>query len=341
MFDSSHYGLRSFGTASSVGGSAASVTQAEVHRAEQRPSASWKTARVLAAAEGDLHRLSEDLGWGISEKANGVRCVLDRPDGGEVLAYNRRSQLMGGGAPGCAVDLRRLAPAFRLDGEWISGGDGEQFVAFDLMSLLGQDLTDRPYEERIERLLSAARAAGLALDGGPTLADAAAATATRGFVVLTAETDPEAFRKVASSVRAGGGEGVVLRRMAARYQEGDTREILKVKYTATIDVFGVRVEPGTGGGSLVMGLVRPSDGAVVEVGQVRSGLNAADMAKLAAMVSAGQRPVFEVEYLAARTVGVKLVEARTSMRSLRDDKLAEECTTEQLGPDRQHLVAAA
>jgi hypothetical protein len=48
-----------------------------------------------------------------------------------------------------------------------------------------------------------------------------------------------------------------------------------------------------------------------------------------------------VEYLPIRTVGIRLVEPKTSMRELRSDKTAGECTTDQLGDERAAMVEAA
>jgi len=106
-----------------------------------------------------------------------------------------------------------------------------------------------------------------------------------------------------------------------------------------VDAFVVRVNPGRATGSVTLGLLRASDGAVVEVGNVRSGLRDADIARLAVQVAAGGRPVLEVDYLPARTVGYKLVEPKTSADRLRADKTWEECTTDQWGAAHAALLA--
>jgi hypothetical protein len=48
----------------------------------------------------------------------------------------------------------------------------------------------------------------------------------------------------------------------------------------------------------------------------------------------------KVSYLGARSVGTKLVEARTSYDWLRTDKSASECTTSQMGADKAALFEA-
>jgi hypothetical protein len=113
-------------------------------------------------------------------------------------------------------------------------------------------------------------------------------------------------------------------------------------------------EPGSAEGSVRLGLVRPSDGAVIEIGNVRAGLSDADIRVLRVMREHGQWPVLTVEYLPIRTVGITLVEARVvgSARArskssddvsgqaqaarLRSDKRAQDCTTDQF---REHFGA--
>jgi hypothetical protein len=63
--------------------------------------------------------------------------------------------------------------------------------------------------------------------------------------------------------------------------------------------------------------------------------------RLAEMLKQGEQPVLTIEYLPIRTVGITLVEPKTSIRKLRTDKTAAECTTDQFGPEKAALIAAA
>ena len=89
-----------------------------------------------------------------------------------------------------------------------------------------------------------------------------------------------------------------------------------------------------------LGLIRPSDGAVIEIGAVR--LKASDRTQVQTALAAGQQPVLTVGFLPARTVGIQLVEPK--LLRLRADKAAAACTTDQLGEalgDRAALIARA
>ena len=95
---------------------------------------------------------------------------------------------------------------------------------------------------------------------------------------------------------------MIVRRLDAAYH-GGRENVRKFKFVDDIDVVGIGVRPGIDGGSLMMGLYRETDGALVEVGCVRSGLSGDDLRLLEADIAAGNRPVLTVTYLGARTVG--------------------------------------
>ncbi|HEU5381236.1 MAG TPA: hypothetical protein VFV38_37905, partial [Ktedonobacteraceae bacterium] len=94
-------------------------------------------------------------------------------------------------------------------------------------------------------------------------------------------------------------------------------------------------------GSVQLGLIRPADGALIGIGNVRSGLNDQAIMQLADMLERGEQPVLTVEYLPIRTVGIALVEPKTSIQKLRTDKTAAECTTDQFGSEKAALIVAA
>lgn len=74
---------------------------------------------------------------------------------------------------------------------------------------------------------------------------------------------------------------------------------------------------------------------------MRSGLTDADITRVAELLAAGARPVFEVDYLPARSVTHKIVEPKTNWDKRRTDKLWSDCTADQLGVDKAAIIAAA
>lgn len=133
-----------------------------------------------------------------------------------------------------------------------------------------------------------------------------------------------------TEVMEAGGEGIIVRTLDGPSLSGDTRYERKHKFVVEVDAVVLGIKPGIGAGSVRLGLIRPKDGAIIEVGCVRSGLRDADVAHLGALLAQGHQPVLTVSFLKARTVGINLVEPNTSILQLRTDKSAEECSTDQL-----------
>jgi ATP-dependent DNA ligase len=243
---------------------------------------------------------------------------------------------------GALAALGRLGGTFLIDGERLEGSLAGTYVAFDLLEWGGEDLRPLPYRERIARLETALRDAGALASGAPTLARAAAAAQVPGFALLVPATTPEEKRAVLAEVRAAGGEGIIVRTLAGPSEPGDTRHERKHKLQASMDVLAIGIKPGIGSGSVRMGLIRPDDGATIEVGTVRNGLTERDLARISSALRQGERPVLEVTFLPARTVGIALVEPTARLRT---DKAAAECSTAQyaevFGGARDALLAAA
>ncbi len=296
----------------------------------------YATGRVLPMDEAELDACLASPNHGVSEKINGERCVVAF-DGAALTAYNRKGQPVST-VPIAAQSLAALGHPFVLDGERTTGAQAGGYVIFDLLEWDGADMRSLPYSRRIETARAALIEHGLAGSSGPALEGDGT-----GLALLSAEADPIAGRVVVDAVMARGGEGVVICTLDAPYVEGDTRHVRKIKFLADLDAFVVRVNPGLATGSVTLGLVRPSDGAMIEVCNVRSGLTDGDIAALNERVTRGERPVLTVEYLPARTVGVRLVEpkARTSAGLARTDKTWQECHTTQLGAAKADLVGGA
>ena len=293
---------------------------------------------ALLADEGEGHPSS----YGLSEKANGHRCFIDY-DGSILRAYNRKGDLVSA-PPEQAQALCRLGHPFVIDGERLLGEQAGWFAAFDVLEWKGERLLHMPYRDRMTRLVRGMRAAGLLHSERitPLLRQAWENSTVPGLGVLLAVQGAARAGAVLTEVEATGLEGVVLRHLSAPYAEAG----FKYKVLAEVDAFVIGMVPGVSAGSLTLAMVRAEDRAIIEVGHVRSGLNDAEVRAVQTLVEQarqgkGTYPVFRVSYLPASTNGLSLVQPKTSMECLRDDKTPQECTTGQLGSAKAFLVKLA
>lgn len=124
--------------------------------------------------------------------------------------------------------------------------------------------------------------------------------ATSGRWLIT-RTSPDP--KFYDEIRARGGEGVVAKRLNARYEPGRRKSWLKFKSKHRVTCIATGYEPGNGSraqfGAMFIAVIGP-DG-VVDVGRVGSGFNlptSLQMKKtLDAVQSAEQLPIVEIECL--------------------------------------------
>jgi len=267
-------------------------------------------------------------GWGLTEKVNGNRCLLHF-DGETITAYNRIGQRQSG-IPQGASELVRLGTTFTIDGEWLPTG----FVMFDLLELSGKNFRQEAFKNRIQALEEALRAAGLITTASPVHDTDGAA------LQLLVPGGLEWFKIIQGKA---GVEGIVARNPEAVYvgSPNPTDSILKFKFLDEIDCFVIQTKPGRATGSVMLGIIREFDGAILHVGSVRSGLLDADIMSLTEAIQRGERPVLRVQYLGARTVGIALVEPKTSISMQRNDKTWAECTTAQYGANKREIIAAA
>lgn len=315
-------------------------------------------SHVTPIRDADLPGCLANDEYGITEKVNGTRCVVTF-NGVTLHAYNRRG-VEQPVVPGAARALAQLGEPFTVDGERMEGDGAGGYVMFDLLEwgagsasenagTCAQSVRDWPYSRRIEQLYSALLGAGLITQAGATAAQTV--SSVPGLALLVPATDPTKKQAVMTEVKQAGGEGIIIRTLNAPSLPGTCRHERKHKFVADVDAIVISVKPGISTGSVRLGLVRPKDGAIIEVGCVRSGLRDADIAHLETLLSQahgagdGERsslPVLTVSFLKARTVGIALVEPTTSIRNLRTDKLASECTTDQLveilGDDRAAMI---
>ncbi|HEU5377137.1 MAG TPA: hypothetical protein VFV38_17030 [Ktedonobacteraceae bacterium] len=294
---------------------------------------SWEGMMALLSDTDD----GQPSSYTVSEKANGERCVVEF-DGTQMRAYNRKG-LRTSAPPEGALALQRLGCPFVVDGERLLREHAGHYVLFDVLEWNGEDLTARPYRTRLTRLVRGMQHAGLLKEARltPTLRQAQENSTRPQVYVLPGVRGAAQAQAAIKEVQYTGGEGVVIRNLNAPYQTGG----FKYKFLEDIDAFVFGIEPGISAGSLKLALVRPTDGAIIEIGHVRSGLTDADVEQVRQMVVQGQHPVFRVRYLPASTVGITLVQPQTSLAYLRTDKTAQECTTDQFGPAKAALIAQA
>ncbi|MFN8521113.1 MAG: ATP-dependent DNA ligase [Chloroflexota bacterium] len=209
--------------------------------------------------------IPQDDGWLFEPKWDGFRAIVFR-DGDEVYLQSRDLKPLGRYFPELAEPLRRrLPPRCVLDGEVVIAGDDgldfealllrihpaasrvamlaeaspASFVAWDLLALGDEELTQRPQAERRARLEAVLEGRGDSVHLTPATLDHA-----------TAQDWFERFE-------GAGLDGVIAKRLDAPYQPGK-RAMVKVKHQRTADcvVAGFRWhklgEPIVG--SLLLGL---------------------------------------------------------------------------------------
>jgi ATP-dependent DNA ligase len=227
-------------------------------------------------------------GWLYEPKWDGFRAIVFR-DGDEIALTSRDTRPIDRYFPELLDPLRAALPdRCVVDGEVVIAGDGgldfdalllrihpaasrikmlsettpSSFVAFDLLALGDEPLTDRPLVERRARLETA-------LDGAP----AADPERLRGReVFLTPQTaDADEAERWFEAFEAKGLDGVIAKESHIVYSPGQ-RTMVKVKHKRTADcvVGGYRLsKAGDGVGSLLLGLY-DRDGVLHYVGHTSS-----------------------------------------------------------------------
>ncbi len=123
------------------------------------------------------------------------------------------------------------------------------FIAFDLLAVDGQDLTNQPFDERRAQLVDALHGSG------------------KGIYVTPMTTDPDVAQVWFDRWEGAGLDGVMAKKADQLYCPGQ-RTMIKVKHERTIDcvVAGFRWhKDGQGVGSLLLGLY-DGDGSLHHVG---------------------------------------------------------------------------
>jgi ATP-dependent DNA ligase len=232
-------------------------------------------APMLAKLQDEIPR---GEGWVYEPKWDGFRAIVFR-DGEEVTIMSRDHKPLHRYFPELLPALRAALPeACVLDGEVIMPGpDGRlefdalqlrlhpaesrirklaaempaTFVVFDLIAVDGEDLRERPFSERRQRLERLVDLPQRMPSGGDTA------------VLLTEQTpDPEQAAAWFDELERFGLDGIIAKRSDGPYVPGQ-RVMVKVKHRRTADcvVGGYRLsKSGDGIGSLLLGLY---DGAGV------------------------------------------------------------------------------
>jgi len=170
------------------------------------------TQQPTTMSRRQLDAIMADDQWGMQEKANGENRLLGIFEN-EVRGGNKKGQCTA--IPGIWVqELRGLSP-FVANGEHV----GDRFLAFDLLSLNGQDTRGWPQRKRYEALAELQRSIG-------------AVAPSFGLLecVYTTEAKLAMFERIESARL----EGVVAKDARAAYDEGRNANTLKFKFCETV-----------------------------------------------------------------------------------------------------------
>ena len=241
--------------------------------------------------QDDVAKLIDEDIWWAQEKKDGKRMLLQKNATDKVTAINRRGYSTG--APEVIVKTAEaIDRAFLIDGEAV----GEVLYVFDLLTLDGQDIKDKTYEERSALL------EGLPFSGAIE-------------VVKTAKSSQEK-QALYDQLKQGGSEGIVFKEWASGYTAGRPNSggtQLKFKFYDTASVIVSKVNDKRSVALMVY------DGAQeVAVGNVTIAVNQT-------IPTVGD--MIEVRYLYAYKGG-SLYQPTFLMQ--RTDITKEECTIQQL-----------
>lgn len=194
--------------------------------------------------EPDVEAYLKDDDWIMQEKMNGERRPVRMAEA--VVAMNKKCDAVAV-ALSIADGLRSLpASSLLIDGEDMGG----ELVAFDLLSLDGEDLRNRPYEERFRHLQ-------LLVGAGAS-----------GVRVVRSATGEAAKRALLATLLAEKAEGATFKRRSAEYSPGRPSsggDAIKFKF---VESATCEVESVTNGKRSVSVCVYDDEGQPVSMGRV-------------------------------------------------------------------------
>jgi DNA ligase D-like protein (predicted ligase) len=211
-------------------------------------------------------RFSDD-DWLFERKLDGVRALSLRA-GWRPQLWSRNHKRLDDTHPELVEVLASTGPGhFIADGEVVGEGDTVQYYLFDLLSLEGEDLTERPLRERKEILRGAFR-----FDGPLRYCE-------------HRDAEGEAYYRHACE---HGWEGIIAKRADSTYQGGRSTDWLKFKCLRGQEfVVGGFTEPQgsrAGFGALIVGY--HENGALRYAGKVGTGYDHATLRSLRARMDA-------------------------------------------------------
>ena len=302
------------------------------------------TLKSIPTIEQARTLLEQDR-YGAQEKMDGVRCVIWRTATGEVRAYNSSGVLVP--TPPSALPLQVLPVECILDGELLTHKYGGRYAGtyaiFGLLSFDRQATRSWSMERKQQVLLDTMIEAGLVSGGAPALSEALQRSLTPMLALVTMTATPREALALLATVEENGGEGVVLRLRAGTDEVA--RSTQKFKLCPAIDSFVTAIKIGKRAKSVRLGLLRPTDGVVIHLCDVHSGLGVNDVEFIEQELERRVPVVLEITFLLSSTTGISPSQPRTSLSTRRSDKTPRECTTQQLldllGEERSLLVQQA
>lgn len=246
---------------------------------------------------GSDYRDLRDGTWIVEEKFDGIRAQIHK-SADTVRIFSRTLNDVTRSYPEIAEAIAGMPGDFMLDGEIVAQRDGRvlpfrylqarlqrkaidgalleevpvAYMAFDILAAGDEFLIDEPLVERREQLAEA-----IVPNERVHVAP---------FMRLSEPPSPEELHERFEAARAGGHEGVMLKRTDAPYHPGRRGKWwLKLKRElSTLDVVVVAVEWGHGKRAKVLSdytfAVRGENGELLTIGKAYSGLTDAEIAEL-------------------------------------------------------------
>jgi bifunctional non-homologous end joining protein LigD len=240
------------------------------------------------------------------QKLDGSRVLIHVND--EVIATNRSGQHTQ--IPAGVKDALAHAPRGTvIDGELVTTTGTKAaacYWAFDLLQHGTEDLRALGYEERYAEL------------------DALVEELSGPVKLVPMAVSSKDYRALYTKLQKSRAEGIVFKRKGSPYQAGRPSSggtQLKYKFIKTADVFLTE----NAGNAYQMAIFHA--GEVREVGKVFAGTTNQSRKLIDELISSGERPVAEVQYLYATDDDILF---QPVFVQLRDDKDPEECTLDQL-----------
>jgi len=259
-------------------------------------------------SESDAEHYITDDEWGCQEKYDGKHLLFKRAKNGTFTAANKKGQQIPVPKE-VAAELESEAGPWVLDGELI----GTKFYAFDVLELgldprlkVDPDLRGHPYGGRYMKLSQA-------------FGDYSGST---NFSVVPLYQGTKDKRAFVAKMKKEGREGVVFKRLSARFTEGRPNsggDMLKLKFWSSISCWVLSQHPTKR--SVDVGLFDGNDGPIINMGSVTIPPNY-DIPEHGQLV--------EVKYL--YVVGKRGSLYQPIYLGVRDDVSASECTIE-----KQHI----